>query len=74
MRIRSDFPVDLAAEGESGGEGPLTEVERAMLMNALNNAAWNQTRASRLLKISRDTLRYRMKKFNLRPPAADWSR
>ena len=40
-----------------------------MLINALNKASWNQTRASHLLKISRDTLRYKMKKFELKPPA-----
>ena len=74
LAIRSDFPVDLTAKAESGGEGPLAEVERAMLMNALNKASWNQTRAADVLKISRDALRYKMKKFNLRPPAADGSR
>ena len=74
LAIRGDFPVDLAAEDESGSERSLAEVEQVMLVNALNKASWNQTRASHLLKISRDTLRYKMKKFNLRPPAADWSR
>jgi DNA-binding protein Fis len=40
-----------------------------MLIKALTKVSWNQTQASRLLKISRDTLRYKMKKFDLKAPA-----
>ena len=41
-----------------------------MLVRALDAANWNQTRAARDLDITRDTLRYKMKKFNLfRNPA-----
>ena len=45
----------------------LEEAERSMVLNALQTAGWNQTRAAELLSITRDTLRYKMKKFNLRP-------
>jgi len=45
----------------------LEAAEKTMLLNALQRAGWNQTRAAQLLSISRDTLRYKMKKFNLRP-------
>src|SRR5262249_25929985 len=48
------------AEGMSLGEA-----ERTMVLNALQRAGWNQTRAAALLSITRDTLRYRMKKFKL---------
>jgi len=49
------------------GEGlSLAEQERRLLVQALETAGGNQTRAAGLLRISRDTLRYRMKKFNLR--------
>jgi two-component system response regulator AtoC len=44
----------------------LEAAERTMLLNALQKAGWNQTRAAQLLSITRDTLRYKMKKFNLR--------
>jgi PAS domain S-box-containing protein len=44
----------------------LEQVERNMLVGALEKTGWNQTRAARLLSITRDTLRYKMKKFNLR--------
>jgi DNA-binding protein Fis len=34
-------------------------------MQALERAGGNQTQAARLLRITRDTLRYKMKKFSL---------
>jgi DNA-binding NtrC family response regulator len=46
----------------------LEEVEREMLMSALAQATWNVTRAAKLLGVSRDTLRYRIEKYNLRHP------
>jgi len=45
----------------------LEEAEKSMVLNALQTTGWNQTRAAELLSITRDTLRYKMKKFNLRP-------
>ncbi len=46
--------------------GPsLFELEKQALIQALEKTHHNQTHAARLLKISRDTLRYRMKKFGL---------
>ena len=35
-------------------------------LNALERTNWNQTDAGKLLGVSRDTLRYRIKKFKLR--------
>jgi DNA-binding NtrC family response regulator len=43
----------------------LQEVERHLIGQALELAEQNQTRAAKLLKISRDQLRYRMEKFEL---------
>jgi two-component system, NtrC family, response regulator AtoC len=43
----------------------LTEVERSMIERAMQEAGGNQTRAAQRLGISRDTLRYRLKKFGL---------
>jgi DNA-binding protein Fis len=37
-----------------------------MLTEALQKTGGNQTQAAQLLGISRDTLRYRIKKFNLK--------
>ncbi|MEN6536857.1 MAG: sigma 54-interacting transcriptional regulator [Bryobacteraceae bacterium] len=44
----------------------LEDNERMLLVKALQKTHGNQTQAARLLKITRDTLRYKMKKFNLR--------
>lgn len=44
----------------------LEENERTLLAKALEKTNGNQTQAARLLRITRDTLRYKMKKFNLR--------
>ncbi|MGH9720300.1 MAG: helix-turn-helix domain-containing protein [Bryobacteraceae bacterium] len=45
----------------------LEDAEKAMLVHALEKAAWNQTRAAKLLSVTRDTLRYKMKKYDLKP-------
>jgi DNA-binding NtrC family response regulator len=43
----------------------LEEAEKDLLKRALEKSGRNQTRAAVLLGITRDTLRYKMKKFNL---------
>lgn len=43
----------------------LKQAELGMIQDALKQADGNQTKAAAILGISRDTLRYRMKKFNL---------
>lgn len=54
--------TDLPAASDSGD---LLVQERAMLDAALRESGGNQTRAAQRLGISRDTLRYRLKKFGL---------
>ncbi len=58
--------VASAARGESVNGLSLADQERRMVVQALENTEGNQTQAARLLRITRDTLRYKMKKFNLR--------
>lgn len=41
----------------------IEEVERELIRKALEQTKWNQTRAARLLNLTRDALRYRMQKF-----------
>jgi PAS domain S-box-containing protein len=53
------------AEFPNGGLS-LEENEKQLLRRALEKTGGNQTQAARLLHITRDTLRYKMKKFNLR--------
>jgi len=57
----AQFPPRIPDEGLS-----LEENERRLLVGALEKTGGNQTQAARLLRITRDTLRYKMKKFNLR--------
>jgi len=49
----------------------LEEVERTMVELAMRQANGNQTHAARLLDISRDALRYKLKKFDLVPGDED---
>lgn len=46
----------------------LEEVEKEILLQALERHGWNQTHAAKYLNISRKTLIYRMEKFALLPP------
>ncbi|MDX2152414.1 MAG: sigma 54-interacting transcriptional regulator [Bryobacteraceae bacterium] len=57
-----------AAPAPAFPEGGLSleDNERHLLVKALEKTNGNQTQAARLLRITRDTLRYKMKKFNLR--------
>jgi two-component system, NtrC family, response regulator AtoC len=59
-------PTAQGEEPEAPFQASLAEAEKNMVMKALQKAAGNQTRAAVLLGITRDTLRYKMKKFNLR--------
>ncbi len=56
--------LELPEEGIS-----LEEVEKEILLRALEKHHWHQTRAARYLNISRKTLIYRMEKYGLSPPA-----
>ena len=44
---------------------PLKDIEQEMVQQALDKTRRNQTRAAKLLNISRDALRYKMKKYGI---------
>jgi two-component system NtrC family response regulator len=56
--------LDIPDEGIS-----LEEVEKELLVKALEKAAGNQSKAARFLNITRKTLIYRMDKYGLIPPS-----
>jgi len=56
----------VAAEAPPVDGMSLEDNERSLLVRALEKTNGNQTQAARLLRVTRDTLRYKMKKFNLR--------
>ena len=43
----------------------LEELERSLLVQALDRTNWNQTKAAGLLGLNRDQIRYRIEKFGL---------
>ncbi len=51
----------------------LEQVEKEILLQALEKHSWNQSQAARYLNISRKTLIYRMEKFALLPSAPETS-
>ncbi|MCH7848164.1 MAG: helix-turn-helix domain-containing protein, partial [Planctomycetes bacterium] len=60
--------------GVSGEEQPapsaLAEQERKLVLDALQQNNWNQSAAARQLGITRDILRYRVKRYGLMRPGA----
>jgi two-component system response regulator AtoC len=48
----------------------LEQLERSLVVQALERSAWNQTRAAGFLGLNRDQIRYRIEKFKLEKPAA----
>ena len=58
-----------AGTTSGGGGSKLADHERALIVKALNETNWNQSAAARSLGISRDHLRYRIKKYTITRPA-----
>jgi two-component system NtrC family response regulator len=58
----SQIHLDIPDEGIS-----LEEVEKELLLKALEKCAWNQSKAARFLNITRKTLKYWMEKYSLAP-------
>ncbi|HWR50600.1 MAG TPA: sigma 54-interacting transcriptional regulator [Bryobacteraceae bacterium] len=58
-------PPPVMAAAEHNGMS-LVDNERMLLTRALERTNGNQTQAARLLHVTRDTLRYKMKKYDLR--------
>ncbi len=71
----SQLPRDISGEPETstGSEdaSSISGYEKAMIVKALKDNDWNQSRAARELGISRDNLRYRLKKYNIARPDDD---
>ncbi len=63
FRQGADESAGAASAASSVGITPLDDMEREMIRRALQEAGANQTRAAVLLGISRDAMRYKMKKY-----------
>jgi DNA-binding NtrC family response regulator len=62
-------PMEPVQVDFSTGSIDLDDVERQLILKALEASGWNRSRAAEMLGISRDTLRYRIEKFELQAPA-----
>jgi DNA-binding NtrC family response regulator len=49
----------------------LEQLERSLVVQALERSGWNQTKAAGLLGLNRDQIRYRIEKFKLEKPSAE---
>jgi PAS domain S-box-containing protein len=65
IAIRTSTADSSATAPAGDGMMSLPDQERRLLAQALSRCGGNQTQAARLLRITRDTLRYKVKKFNL---------
>ena len=63
--VRLSDRVQLPAGGVD-----LEQLERSLLVQALERTAWNQTKAATLLGLNRDQIRYRIEKFQLEKSSA----
>jgi two-component system response regulator AtoC len=61
--IRLTEQVDLPAGGID-----LEQLERSLVIQALERSGWNQTKAAGMLGLNRDQIRYRVEKFKLEKP------
>lgn len=61
------IPELLGVCGDSMHESIIDMVERKLLSRVLEQCGYNQVKAAKVLGISRNTLRHRMKKFDLTP-------
>ncbi|MCH8804725.1 MAG: sigma 54-interacting transcriptional regulator [Planctomycetes bacterium] len=61
--------IEQPAPGE--GKSSLVGYEKAMIVKALKESGWNQSKAARTLGISRDNLRYRLRKYAIQRPESE---
>jgi DNA-binding NtrC family response regulator len=73
-----DLPVEIRqsvhAEGAAGFRLPpegisFEDLERSLILQAMEQTGWNITRSARLLGLSFRTMQYRLDKFGIRRPA-----
>ncbi|HKV41782.1 MAG TPA: sigma-54 dependent transcriptional regulator [Blastocatellia bacterium] len=73
-----DLPVEIRQQGEPSSnfqfklppEGiAFDEVEKSLIIQAMEQSSWNITRAAKLLGLSFRTLQYRLEKFGIKKPA-----
>ena len=77
----SELQAEDFSDARLGGEGSggialpaeglkFEDLERDLVLAALERSGWNKSRASRLLGMDRDWLRYRIERYALKEPAS----
>jgi len=72
--VAADFPLLATTAKLTEGIGlpatgvNLEQLERSLVVQALERTEWNQTRAAALLGLNREQIRYRIEKFGLEKP------
>ena len=64
--LQEESPAPAAASAEASVE----QYEKTLILRALRENDWNQTRTAEALGWSRDNLRYRIKKYNIKRPSS----
>jgi len=67
-QLPKEITGDMVEEVNQKNDSSLWGYEKALIVKALKENGWNQTRAAKALSISRDNLRYRIKKFDIKKP------
>lgn len=68
-KLEELIPDLLQVGGEAMRESIIDMVERILMSKVLEQCGNNQVKAARVLGVSRNTLRHRMKKFDFLPPS-----
>lgn len=63
-----EFFGAIAQDEGAEPQSALAAGEKALVLEALRTSNWNQSKAARALGISRDNIRYRIKKYDIRRP------
>jgi transcriptional regulator with GAF, ATPase, and Fis domain len=75
-----DLPVEIRNDGAPASafsfklppEGiAFEELEKSLILQAMEQTSWNITRAAKLLGLSFRTLQYRLEKFGIKKPARE---
>jgi two-component system response regulator AtoC len=68
--VASGGPVRLTGQVDLPPGGvDLEQLERSLVVQALERSGWNQTKAAGMLGLNRDQIRYRVEKFKLEKPS-----
>lgn len=66
--LQGDLEVQMRQNSAAQGTEKIADIERDILIKALEKTDWNVSKTAKLLDMSRDMLRYRIEKYQLTPP------